>query len=957
MKKISIIIAAILAIFLVIGCSQDVTVDSAAYADLATDNFTLNGKGYSSLQAAFDAAKAGKGGSSGNDNVIRLTKNLSGPGAVASGLTGYSIDFGSYTYTFTNVSSGSAGLTLSDGTDMVIKGAMKLENSSSNDIAVISVKNSKLAINGDSSISGGVEVKNAELTVNDSAKLAVTKLTVSNAEILMNTTGSTSIGSITASDDNIISIEGAGAFSINKNEGEPSYCVVNISNENSDVKIPNADGTSTEALVPGKEADYKDGGKSETENHYCAYIETKAYTLLSDAIKDGDGKTIKLVKDISVDEVAIASGQSITIDLNGKTVGTYGHEVIMDNKGSLFVFDSSSVPGTVYVNTLSIEIGDFTVEGGCYNIPSLYLWGCVNDITHNILYSSDTSLCMVVERGADAPEGYKGWNLTSNLLNNPPTDVPQDKNNAQVEKVETIGNTVVVSVPLSKLITYDSTNPGQKTQGPAQWIGLEIKTGLNSIDDVYYNGYPLTNDDKEEAEATGCSEGSFVLYIRADQVVTVPKEFALTKDGYPNTTFKVVVINTDKSEFNVRGGLLPQPTIQDQRDNNAKVESVETEEGVITVTVPLSSLKTYASTEPGQGSHKWIGLEIKTGFDSLEGMKYGSYSFTDADIAEAAATGCTEGSFVLYIKAEDVVNTPAQFTLSKDGKSEDVTIKVVDSTEFNVTARTLPHATLPKQETNNSKVSSVVASKSGDNYTITVSAPMSKLTAYASTDSYQASLGPAQWIGLEIKTGFDSLKGMKYGTYSFTDADIAEAAATGCSAGSFVLYIRADEVLKNDISFSLTRGDKEAEVTIEVVNTENTGFNVIGRTLPSPTIEQQTANNNKVESVETTERVITVRVPLDQLTAYESTDSGQPGASKWIGLEIKTGFDSLEGMKYGTYSFTDDDIAEAEATGCSVGSFVLYIRAEQVVSSDKTFTLTNGTDSVSVTVKVEDSGL
>lgn len=101
---------------------------------------------------------------------------------------------------------------------------------------------------------------------------------------------------------------------------------------------------------------------------------------------------------------------------------------------------------------------------------------------------------------------------------------------------------------------------------------------------------------------------------------------------------------------------------------------VVTREGdVITVTADVANLNEFASTNPSQGTGKWIGLAIDTGEESIIGVEYNGYALTQADVDEAASVEVGEGSFVLWLKAE---NGDKKFTLSKNGK-QDTIVKVV----------------------------------------------------------------------------------------------------------------------------------------------------------------------------------------------------------------------------------------------------------------------------------------
>ena len=80
-------------------------------------------------------------------------------------------------------------------------------------------------------------------------------------------------------------------------------------------------------------------------------------------------------------------------------------------------------------------------------------------------------------------------------------------------------------------------------------------------------------------------------------------------------------------------------------------------------------LNTYASTDIGQGNGKWIALEIATGFESITEVKYNGTTLTEKDVADAESLGLPAGSFVLWVKAE---NLPKVFTLSAENREDTV---------------------------------------------------------------------------------------------------------------------------------------------------------------------------------------------------------------------------------------------------------------------------------------------
>ena len=124
-------------------------------------------------------------------------------------------------------------------------------------------------------------------------------------------------------------------------------------------------------------------------------------------------------------------------------------------------------------------------------------------------------------------------------------------------------------------------------------------------------------------------------------------------------------------------GLSGFPT-ESYLSNQDKV-TVEQTGNTVVVSGPLASFESYA--QPGQGvSHKYIVLFVDTGEESILGMSYDGAGFTyDPDMIYYSKFGVDTGTFIQWIKAEEVVNTPMSFTLSKEGKDDTkITISFTD---------------------------------------------------------------------------------------------------------------------------------------------------------------------------------------------------------------------------------------------------------------------------------------
>ena len=128
--------------------------------------------------------------------------------------------------------------------------------------------------------------------------------------------------------------------------------------------------------------------------------------------------------------------------------------------------------------------------------------------------------------------------------------------------------------------------------------------------------------------------------------------------------------------WNISVRLAPALTDPVAAANNAKA-SVAYEDGAITITADVDELEESESSAPGQGTHKWIGLGIGTGLDSVTEVTYNGSPLTADDAAEAVSVGLDQnGEFVLYVRAEELAENGKVITLNADGYAE-IAISIV----------------------------------------------------------------------------------------------------------------------------------------------------------------------------------------------------------------------------------------------------------------------------------------
>lgn len=85
-------------------------------------------------------------------------------------------------------------------------------------------------------------------------------------------------------------------------------------------------------------------------------------------------------------------------------------------------------------------------------------------------------------------------------------------------------------------------------------------------------------------------------------------------------------------------------------------------------------MNSFASTNAAQGSGKWVGLDIGTNLNSIEGAKWNGSALTADDVAEAASVGLGAGHIVFWGKAANLL-TGKQITIGAEGY-EDAVVNV-----------------------------------------------------------------------------------------------------------------------------------------------------------------------------------------------------------------------------------------------------------------------------------------
>ena len=132
-------------------------------------------------------------------------------------------------------------------------------------------------------------------------------------------------------------------------------------------------------------------------------------------------------------------------------------------------------------------------------------------------------------------------------------------------------------------------------------------------------------------------------------------------------------------DWNVSVAKISTPSGEELIANQSKVTDISIEDDVITVSVNVDELVAFPSSNLEQGTHKWIGMNITTGLPDITAVKYNGYQLTSDDVTEAASVGGSAGDIVMWLKCDEIIDTPKLFTLWASGYCETTYMVIIEN--------------------------------------------------------------------------------------------------------------------------------------------------------------------------------------------------------------------------------------------------------------------------------------
>ena len=115
-------------------------------------------------------------------------------------------------------------------------------------------------------------------------------------------------------------------------------------------------------------------------------------------------------------------------------------------------------------------------------------------------------------------------------------------------------------------------------------------------------------------------------------------------------------------------------TTEDGRPNQAAVNIIQQGNNVIIVG-QIDNLSAFASSAPGQGTHKWVAIDLATTAESITDLTWRGSRLTQDDVDEAALLNLGAGHIIYYAKADEMTTTPTSIAIGRPDTDEVVTLK------------------------------------------------------------------------------------------------------------------------------------------------------------------------------------------------------------------------------------------------------------------------------------------
>ena len=248
------------------------------------------------------------------------------------------------------------------------------------------------------------------------------------------------------------------------------------------------------------------------------------------------------------------------------------------------------------------------------------------------------------------------------LENNSPVNV-----NNRLQALETtVGNHTTSIDSLSSAVTQHGTDIAQNASDISD-LSDTVDDCLELLDDL---DDTATNHSGRITALEGAvtQHGSLiailqnrVLAIENNAISVLNRLNVIEGGGNPLMVITVALLpsaNTYRLGDNATVSAENQSALSLVRNNN-----------IVVVSGSLDDLNSFSMSDNPDDTHKWFCLAFDTGESDITIVSVNGDMLTAGDIAEAALVDISSGSFVLWVKAEDLINMPMTLTLATANKT------------------------------------------------------------------------------------------------------------------------------------------------------------------------------------------------------------------------------------------------------------------------------------------------
>ena len=141
----------------------------------------------------------------------------------------------------------------------------------------------------------------------------------------------------------------------------------------------------------------------------------------------------------------------------------------------------------------------------------------------------------------------------------------------------------------------------------------------------------------------------------------------------------------DDGSLKIKVKVIPAADVTEDaaRPNQGKCEVLQEDNSAVII-AKISELDAFASSNPAQGTHKWVALDLETNVNDIKTLTWGGEQLTQADVDDSTALNLGAGHIVFYAKADELENNPRTIRIGKGSEVVELKVSFTDSASKSV---------------------------------------------------------------------------------------------------------------------------------------------------------------------------------------------------------------------------------------------------------------------------------